>query len=42
MGYPITTPINNKNTWTNSISQHTYVISEYSASVTESVTSSIL
>ena len=37
MGYSTTTPINNKTAHTNSILQHTYVVAEYSASVTDSV-----
>ena len=38
MGYSTTTPINNKISWGNSISQRTSVIDEYSASVTDSGT----
>ena len=38
MGYSTTTPVNSKIVRTNSISQHTSVIAEYSASVTNSVT----
>ena len=38
MGYSTKTPTNNKITQTNSISQNTCAIAEYSASVTDSVT----
>ena len=37
MGYLIRTPINNKIAQKNSILQHTSVIADYSASVTDSV-----
>ena len=38
IGYSTTTPTNNKIALTNIILQHTSVISEYSASITDSVT----
>ena len=38
MGYSITTPIKNKTTQINSISQHTSMIAKYSDSLTDNVT----